>query len=110
MDSDDAIYLINKLVGYSKNNDFSYIELDKKELDEIIRVITELLKEIENNKFSEFNMSRINKWSELTNILNNADDNTICPICHDQIIGCDCVTDLAQDILESISIIKWVLP
>lgn len=51
---------------------------------------------------SKFNQERIEHWKRLTVILYEADDNTRCPVCKEQMIACDCVQKLAQDILESL--------
>lgn len=51
---------------------------------------------------SDFNKKRIDKWKALTDIMYDADDDTTCPVCKEQMISCDCVEKLAQDILESL--------
>jgi len=52
---------------------------------------------------SEFNKKRIEEWKKLTALMHNVDKHTKCPICDkEQMIGCICVQDMAQDILESI--------
>ena len=61
-----------------------------------------MVEKLDRTKVSKFNSERIEKWRELTRIKYKADDNTKCPICKDQIISCNCVSNLAQDILESL--------
>jgi len=92
---------INDILTKWKNNWKPYDELDEetKKLDRIWAV--KVMRIVEPFKLSEFNLGRVQVWLKYTEILKEADDNTICPLCKKQMIGCDCVQNMAQDILES---------
>lgn len=98
MNRTDIICWIDQL---KKMEDKHCPELDHKDCGEIAELLYCLMKEVEHLKISDFNQERINRWIELTKIQEEADDNTKCPLCKEQMIGCDCVTNMAQDILES---------
>lgn len=42
----------------------------------------------------------ITLWQKWNIILSDADDHTICPECHDQILSCDCLRRLSYDIVS----------
>ena len=95
---DIIIYWIDEL---KKMEDKHCPEVDHKDCGEIAELLFSLMKEVEHLTISAFNQERINKWIELTKIQEEADDNTKCPLCKEQMIGCDCVVNMAQDILKS---------
>lgn len=45
---------------------------------------------------------KIMEWKNLTELLKMAKDTTICPVCEGPFICCDCVFELAQEILEEL--------
>ena len=98
MNRQDIIYWIDEL---KKMEDKHCPEVDHKDCGEIAELLFSLMKEVEHLTISAFNQERINKWIELTKIQEEADDNTKCPLCKEQMIGCDCVVNMAQDILKS---------
>jgi hypothetical protein len=98
MNRQDIINWINDL---KKQESQHYSELDSKDCGELGELLYSLMTEIEHLTISEFNQERINRWIELTKLMDAADGHTRCPLCKEQMIGCDCVRNLAQDILES---------
>jgi hypothetical protein len=45
-------------------------------------------------------VDKIQKWKDLTDKQEKADDNTRCPVCGDQMIACHCPQNMAQEILK----------